>query len=188
MTDDDITLPPPPSVAYIVTDPASTEYGLWRERNGPYDGNQMHAYARAAVLLDRQQRAASQGEAVAHVYDLGILARDRVLRENGPVNNAPLYLAPPAPSAEPVEVTVRNGRVWIKRGNQAWMLEYDDDENAEWYAQTLRDAICAPPAPSAEPPDHTALLRQALEALEERYIGALRDNALDALRAALGEK
>jgi hypothetical protein len=37
-------------------------------------------------------------------------------------------------------------------------------------------------------PDHTALLRQALEALEERYIGALRDNALDALRAALGEK
>ena len=99
---DDITLPPLPSVAYIVTDPASTEYGLWRERNGPYDGNQMRAFARAAVLLDRQQRAASQGEAVAHVYDLGILARDRVLRENGPVNNAPLYLAPPAPSAEPV--------------------------------------------------------------------------------------
>jgi hypothetical protein len=94
----------------------------------------------------------------------------------------------PAPSAEPVEVTVRNGRVWIKRGNQSWMLEYDDEENAEWYAQTLRDAICTPPAPSAEQPDHTALLRQALEALEERYIGALRDNAVDALRAALGEK
>jgi len=43
-------------------------------------------------------------------------------------------------------------------------------------------------APSAEPVDHTALLRQALEALEERYIGALRDNAIDALRAALEEK
>ena len=38
------------------------------------------------------------------------------------------------------------------------------------------------------PPDHTAAMRQALEALEERYIGALRDNAIDALRAALGEK
>jgi hypothetical protein len=37
-------------------------------------------------------------------------------------------------------------------------------------------------------PDHTALLRQALEALEERYIGALRDNAIDALRAALEPK
>jgi hypothetical protein len=46
----------------------------------------------------------------------------------------------------------------------------------------------APPAPSAEQPDHTALLRQALEALEERYIGALRDNAIDALRKALEEK
>ena len=101
MTDDEITLPPPPSVAYIVTDPTSTEYGLWRERNGPYDGNQMRAFACAAVLLDRQQRAASQGEAVAHVYDLDILAREEVLRENGPVNNAPLYLAPPTPSAEP---------------------------------------------------------------------------------------
>ena len=33
-----------------------------------------------------------------------------------------------------------------------------------------------------------AVMRQALEALEERYIGALRDNAVDALRAALGEK
>jgi hypothetical protein len=43
-------------------------------------------------------------------------------------------------------------------------------------------------APSAEPPDHTAVMRQALEALEERYVGALRDNAIDALRATLGEK
>jgi len=33
-----------------------------------------------------------------------------------------------------------------------------------------------------------AVMRQALEALEERYIGALRDGALDALRSALGEK
>jgi hypothetical protein len=33
-----------------------------------------------------------------------------------------------------------------------------------------------------------AVMRQALEALEERYIGALRDSALDALRAALEPK
>ncbi len=39
------------------------------------------------------------------------------------------------------------------------------------------------------PPDHLAVMRQALEALEERYVGALRDSALDALRAALeGER
>jgi hypothetical protein len=31
-------------------------------------------------------------------------------------------------------------------------------------------------------------MQQALEALEERYIGALRDNAIDALRAALEPK
>ncbi len=33
----------------------------------------------------------------------------------------------------------------------------------------------------------TALLQQALEALEERYVGALRDKAMDALRTALAE-
>jgi hypothetical protein len=30
--------------------------------------------------------------------------------------------------------------------------------------------------------------QQALEALEERYVGALRDKAMDALKAALKEK
>jgi hypothetical protein len=40
----------------------------------------------------------------------------------------------------------------------------------------------------AAPPDHREAMQQALEALEERYIGALRDNAIDALRAALGGK
>jgi hypothetical protein len=40
----------------------------------------------------------------------------------------------------------------------------------------------------ASPPDHAALLRQALEALEERYVGALRDNAIVALRAALAKE
>jgi hypothetical protein len=38
------------------------------------------------------------------------------------------------------------------------------------------------------PPDHREAMQQALEALEERYIGALRDNAIDALRKALEEK
>ena len=38
------------------------------------------------------------------------------------------------------------------------------------------------------PPDDTALLRQALEAIEERYVGALRDKAITALRERLGEK
>ena len=37
-------------------------------------------------------------------------------------------------------------------------------------------------------PDHRAAMQQALDALEERYVGALRDSAIDALRAALGEK
>ena len=33
-----------------------------------------------------------------------------------------------------------------------------------------------------------SVMRQALETLEERYVGALRDNAIDALRAALERK
>ena len=36
-------------------------------------------------------------------------------------------------------------------------------------------------------PDHREAMRLALEAIEERYIGALRDKAIDALRAALGK-
>jgi len=33
-----------------------------------------------------------------------------------------------------------------------------------------------------------SVMRQALEALEERYVGALRDNAIVALRAALAKE
>jgi hypothetical protein len=36
--------------------------------------------------------------------------------------------------------------------------------------------------------DHREVMRLALEAIEERHVGALRDKALGALRAALGEK
>lgn len=35
--------------------------------------------------------------------------------------------------------------------------------------------------------DLRAIAQQALEALEERYVGALRDKAMDALRAALAQ-
>ena len=36
--------------------------------------------------------------------------------------------------------------------------------------------------------DLRAIAQQALEALEERYVGALRDKAMDALRAALAQQ
>jgi hypothetical protein len=80
-----------------------------------------------------------------------------------------------APSAEPQSVEAQSAE---------WLLSQCEEyqrraHEAEREVVRLR---------SSTPPDHTALLRQALEALEERYIGALRDNALDALRAALGEK
>jgi hypothetical protein len=39
-----------------------------------------------------------------------------------------------------------------------------------------------------QPTDHREVMRMALEAIEERHVGALRDKALDALRAALGGK
>ena len=100
---DEITLPLLPSVAYIVTDPASTEHGLWCERHGPYDTNDMQAYARAAVLLDRQQRPAPSaepvGEAVARVVDNGTAegATEWLLTNNpSPVKAGDLlYTSPP---------------------------------------------------------------------------------------------
>jgi hypothetical protein len=112
---DDIPLPPLPNRAL---------------RPGAGD-DAMREFARAAVLLDRQQRA--------------------------------------APSAEPV----------------AWM--YDCGGGGRMYADELSDPTGWLPLYTT-PPDHNAVMRQALEALEERYVGALRDNAIDALRAALGTK
>jgi hypothetical protein len=86
-----------------------------------------------------------------------------------------LGLAEAAPSAEPV----------------AWIIDWPDEPNLGHYFAEKRDD-CARTQRSrplyTTAPDHLAAMQQALEALEERYIGALRDSALDALRAALGEK
>jgi hypothetical protein len=92
----------------------------------------MHAYARAAVLLDRQQRM--------------------------------------APSAEPV--------AWLDEEHDCAYTRAELDSGSEQWMRPLY----------AAPLDHLAAMRQALEALEERYVGALRDNAIDALREALEGK
>jgi len=130
MTDDDITLPELPAPGF-----ALRELELWGQNQlvDLFDDRQMRAYACAAILLDRQQRA--------------------------------------APSAEPVQTIIA--------------LKSDEQASLSPGAYQVRPSAVRP---SAEPTDHTVAMRQALEALEERYIGALRDNAIDALRAALGEK
>jgi hypothetical protein len=166
----------------------------------------MTDYARAAVLLDRQQRAAptygSIAERAADGKDAGLwqaapsakpfgfltpssLEWDqrqsekvvKLTRSEQPKHGfmIPLYTIPPAPSAEPQSVEAQSAE---------WLLSQCEEyqrraHEAEREVVRLR---------SSTPPDHTALLRQALEALEERYIGALRDNAIDALRAALEGK
>jgi hypothetical protein len=60
----------------------------------------------------------------------------------GAMYEAMLDAAPP-PAADAVSVEVIDGRVWIIRGVQRWMLAYDDAEHAEWYAGTLRAALAA---------------------------------------------
>ena len=57
---------------------------------------------------------------------------------------APQKAEPPTPPADAqITVEVERGRVWIKRGNQSWILAYDDDDPVavEWYAKTLRAAL-----------------------------------------------
>jgi hypothetical protein len=147
MSDHKITLPPLPSVA-------------WRALYLP---DVFKDFARAAVLLDRQQRA--------------------------------------APSAEPVP----DDEYMIDMFSAAELRAYDYGckESMDAFIRLLdgkgsRDGVCQPQWQAlrarvwklmdASPPDHLAVMRQALEALEERYIGALRDNAIDALRAALERK
>jgi hypothetical protein len=106
---DEITLPLLPSVAYIVTDPASTEHGLWCERHGPYDTNDMQAYARAAVLLDRQQRPAPSAPAGWKLVPVEPTDEQRraarVTYTVSDLYRAMIAASPPAPSAGPVVST-----------------------------------------------------------------------------------
>ena len=143
MTDDEITLPPLPAPGF-----ALRELELWGQNQlvGLYDGNQMHAFARAAVLLARQQRAALS----VHL--------------------------PHVESALRAILAVAEG---------------DSNPTICLIADTARIALRHTPTP----PDHTALLRQALEALEKARDTTYSDTlypqfevAIDALRAALGEK
>ena len=64
--------------------------------------------------------------------------------------------APVAAQAEPVEVRIRDGRVWIVKGIQSFMLAYDDDdaEEREWYADHLRAVLSSitPDVKTATPP------------------------------------
>ena len=123
--------------------------------------------------------------------------------------DAPMRAAsPPAPSAEPVNL---NDPAVQKRLAAQWGYvpapSVERDTRPRWgvpHAGMIRcldaaiDRLYAGDTPEevfadfgwslTVPPDHFAVMQQALDALEERYIGALRDSAIDALRAALGEK
>jgi hypothetical protein len=189
MSDDDITLP-------LLTDEQCRD--LAREVDLDWHRgfqvcepeNRYAALCRAAVLLDRQRRdkpAAPQGKADAYGYAsrLAVAIWEKHSKDAAPqwkpdlmgvltqIDNmsSGLSLAsPPAPGAEPV--------AWLDESTSCAYSRAELDPGSEVGLVPLYTT----------PPDHTAAMRQALEALEERYVGALRDSALDALRAALGEK
>ena len=47
---------------------------------------------------------------------------------------------------KPVTVVIDRGRVWIKRGVQSFLLDYEGetDDELNWYAQRLREALAPP--------------------------------------------
>ena len=49
-------------------------------------------------------------------------------------------------SDKPVTVVIDRGRVWIKRGVQSFLLDYEGetDDELNWYAQRLREALAPP--------------------------------------------
>ena len=104
--------------------------------------------------------AAAQGEAV--VSDKAVKAAlkaysDWRYNDNHSRMRAALVAAsnddtpPAAPQPSAMSVVIERGRVWMRRGNQSWMLAYDDDEPhaVEWYAQTLRAALTEAPSTPA---------------------------------------
>jgi hypothetical protein len=131
---DEITLPPLPEGVACATCGEEPFYGH----------NHMRDYARAAILLDRQQRAAPSAE-----------------RDTRPCWGVP----------------------------HAGMIRCLDAAIDRLHAGDTPEEVFADFGWSLTvPPDHFAVMRQALDALEERYVGALRDSAIDALRAALEPK
>ena len=212
---DDITLPAKPSGEFVSYCDSYSD-GAWRG----FDADDMESFARAAVLLDRQQRALR-----------GLAEADRALGLD--------YADKPAPSAEPVEVynpwresleNCINGDNYLRATEYRDLIEELDDlyrlratsaPSAEPYAwhywntgggsvwhrgpsnrldADMQAAKDYPRAHHVTPlyttrPDHTALLRQALEALEKARDTTYSDTlypqfevAIDALRAAMEEK
>jgi hypothetical protein len=246
---DDIPLPPLPLPNHAGPHGTGTYFSAWSEK-------QMREAQCAAVLLDRQQRSPSaepvlwQWRRKSDAWSLQYTFNSDVVATTDDSEVRPLYAAPPAPSAEPVNlndpaIQKRLAAQWgyvpapsaapVKVYNP-WRESLENCINGDNYLRATeylslieelddlyRFRAAAPPAPSAEPaafrylysdgfwrfsngsrvngsdpveaqplyttpPDHLAVMRQALEALEERYVGALRDNAIDALRAALERK
>jgi hypothetical protein len=204
---DDITLPTKPSGEFVSYCDSYSD-GAWRA----FDAQDMESYARAAVLLDRQQRAAPSAEPFS--------PKEIVLMNEKWLHRKALGLAEAAPSAEPVNL---NDPAVQKRLAAQW--GYVPAPSAEpvghlhsngdfCWKRSIAPELWpvplyeAPPAPSAEPPDHTAAMRMALDALNDmsngwRYIRETHGDlygvgwdrpenkasaAIDALRAALEEK
>jgi hypothetical protein len=198
---DNITLPPWPEPRL-----EQHELELWGQNvcADLYDGNQMHAFARAAVLLDRQQRAlrglaeadralgldyadkpAPSAKPVAWLYQHGETGRTRIVMPdqvftNGPnqwLMVGPLYQHPPAP-LQPV--------AWLDEEHDCAYTRAELDGGSEQWMRPLY----------AAPPDHLAVMRQALDALETIPPGGADLNQLAltvagatlALRKALEEK
>jgi hypothetical protein len=104
------------------------------------------------------------------------------------VYSAMLAAAPPAPSAEPVQIDkpadIKTDA--ISYGEEAYI------HTCSYYC-TRPACVLAQRDEMRERgfdrlPSDKVVMQMALEALEERYVGALRDNAIDALLAALEGK
>lgn len=98
-----------------------------------------------------------------------------------PYVKQPLYAAPAAPAgkAQPLNIDIDRGRVWIKRGNQSFMMAYEGDEDElQWYCDRLKEALSgitpdvktAPAAPALHPDERADLAER---------IGAAHEASLD---------
>ena len=135
---------------------------IWTDTPLP-TGTKLHAAP--AALAPAEPVSVSKQQALEALDSMDDFARMAVgVDAHGPRDLLERFItaapAAPAGKAQPLNIDIDRGRVWIKRGNQSFMMAYEGDEDElQWYCDRLKEALSgitpdvktAPAAPAPVP-------------------------------------